>query len=264
MALPIIHCLIPARKGSKGIPKKNIIPYLEKPLIAHSILLSKSISSISRTVVSTDCSNIKDIAIKYGAEVPFIRPSCISGDLSPDIYTFKHYLNWLKDNKQKLPDYIIHLRPTYPNRSKELLIDCLKTFINSKFNYTSLRTVVPIDKSMFKMYLVESRFNNPVLIPNKKEIKGITEPYNQVRQILPTTYLHNGCIDIICRETIMNNSMTGNKIYPYIMKKDEISDIDSLQDFKLSKLKSYFNELEKLLKLDENKKKLNFIKNQLL
>lgn len=237
MLSPVIHCLIPARKGSKGILKKNIISYRNHPLVAHSIILSKNISSISRTIVSTDCSHIKNIAIKYGAEVPFLRPIEIAGDLSPDIETFKHYLNWLKKNKQKLPDYIVHLRPTYPNRSVNLLNDCLDKIINSQNNYSSLRTVVPLNKSLFKMYLIE----DDLLIPNRKEFKGIKEPYNQVRQILPTTYLHNGCIDIIKTTTILNNSMTGNKIYPYKMNKNDISDIDSKEDLEKSEFQSYLN-----------------------
>jgi len=237
MSSPVIHCLIPARKGSKGIPKKNTISYRNHPLVAHSIILSKNISSISRTIVSTDCSHIKNIAVKYGAEVPFLRPIEIAGDLSPDIETFKHYLNWLKKNKQKLPDYIVHLRPTYPNRSVNLLNDCLDKIINSQNNYSSLRTVIPLNKSLFKMYLIE----DDLLIPNRKEFKGIKEPYNQVRQILPTTYLHNGCIDIIKTTTILNNSMTGNKIYPYKMNKNDISDIDSKEDLEKSELQSYFN-----------------------
>jgi N-acylneuraminate cytidylyltransferase len=222
----IIHALIPARSGSKSIPKKNVQIYKNYPLLVHSILSAKREIMISKVVVSTDCTKIQKIAIENGADAPFLRPSNISGDLSSDLECFQHYLKWLTDTKQILPDVIVHLRPTYPERNKNILYNCLSTFLKVKETYTSLRTVVPIDKSLFKMYTIKSK----QLKPNYLEFDNIKEPYNQARQLLPQTYLHNGCIDIINRSTIENNSMTGDKIYPFIMSKEEIFDIDTPED----------------------------------
>lgn len=226
----IIHTLIPARGGSKSIKKKNIKLYKKIPLLVHSIKLSKDIKIINKTVVSTDCSITQEIAIKNGAEVPFLRPKNISGDLSTDYECFIHYVEWLKKNKKQIPDIIIHLRPTYPERSKILLEDCIKIFIKNKNNYDSLRTVVPIEKSLFKMYLID----NKQLIPTYEKYKNINKPYNQPRQILPKTYLHNGCIDIINTKTLFSGSITGSKIYPYIMNENETYDIDTEEDWNKS------------------------------
>lgn len=222
----LIHTLIPARGGSKSIPRKNIRIYKKLPLLAHSIKISKNISIIDKTVVSTDCPEIKEIAIKNGAEVPFLRPKEISGDLSTDYECFTHYVMWLKENKQPIPDILIHLRPTYPERDKKLLVNCLKKFIEIRNSYSSLRTVVPLEKSLFKMYLID----NKQLIPTYEKYKNIKNPYNQPRQILPTTYLHNGCIDILNTKTL-DNSITGDKIYPYIMDEKETYDIDTEEDW---------------------------------
>ena len=223
----IIHALIPARSGSKSIPKKNIQIYNQYPLLVHSILSAKKEIMISKVVVSTDCKEIQQIAIEHGADAPFLRPSNISGDLSSDLECFQHYLKWLTDEKQILPDVIVHLRPTYPERDKNILYNCLSTFLKIRNYYTSLRTVVPIDKSLFKMYTIKSK----QLKPTHLEFDNIKEPHNQARQLLPQTYLHNGCIDIINITTITNNSMSGNKIYPFIMPKEEVFDIDTRDDW---------------------------------
>ena len=227
MAKIVIHTLIPARGGSKSIPRKNIRLYKKLPLLAHSIKISKNNSLIHKTIVSTDCPEIKEIAIKNGAEVPFLRPLNISGDLSTDYECFIHYVKWLKENKKQVPDILVHLRPTYPERNKELLTKCIEKFIKVRNNYSSLRTVVPLEKSLFKMYLID----NKQLIPSYEKYKDIKNPYNQPRQILPTTYLHNGCIDILNTKTLESKTITGNKIYPFIMDEKETYDIDTEEDW---------------------------------
>ena len=197
--------------------------------MVYSILAAKKNPEITNIIVSTDCPEIKKIAIRHGAEVPFLRPLDISGDLSTDLECFKHYLSWLKYTKKEIPAIFIHLRPTYPERNN-IVSDCLNKFIEIRNEYTSLRTVVPIEKSLFKMYTLDSN-DSKTLQPVYKEYNLIKEPYNQVRQILPTTYLHNGCVDIINTETILSGSMTGDKIYAYIMPKEETYDIDTEDDW---------------------------------
>lgn len=233
-SFPVIHALIPARSGSKGIPMKNIKIYKGHPLLAYSILTASSIKKISKVVVSTDCEKIRTIAKKYGAESSFLRPREISGDYSTDLECFQQYVSLLKFRKELVPDIIVHLRPTYPERSHGLLQDCISTFVKNYDKYDSLRTIIPLRKSLFKMYMVD----NNKLIPTYKQYKNIQEPHNQVRQILPTTYLHNGCIDIVKTKTIENNSMTGNMIYPYMMSSSEQYDIDTKQDWDSSLGKS--------------------------
>ena len=111
-----VLALIPARGGSKGIPRKNLIRLVDKPLIAYSIEQARESRFITRTIVSTEDNEIADVSLKYGAEIPFMRPKEFAEDLSPDIDVFKHALLWLKDKEEYQPELVVHLRPTGPLR----------------------------------------------------------------------------------------------------------------------------------------------------
>lgn len=223
-----VVALIPARSGSKGIPNKNIKHYKNIPLICHSINIAKESKYINDIIVSTDSELYKEISEKNGARCPFIRPSNISGDLSTDYEFIKHYIQWLQLNSGKnMPKLIVQLRPTYPNRDIKHLDECIRIMIENK-EYTSLRTVVPFDKSPFKMYTSEQN----KLVPLFEEVNKLSEPYNRCRQELPETFLHNGYIDIIRIESFIKyKSITGPNIYAYIMDKNETDDIDYIQDW---------------------------------
>jgi len=248
-----IIALIPARGGSKSIPDKNIINFTpkggeSKPLIVHSIELAKKSKFIDFVFVSTDSEKIANIAREAGAIVPFLRPSEISGDLSTDLECFQHFLNYLNSENYflKVDDikFIVHLRPTFLNRTLESLDNCIEIFNKNYKEYDSLRTVVKMDKSPYKTYNIIDNELIPLHQMLITEGKIINEPFNQCRQILPDTYLHNGNIDIINPNTILygstsfrggstseRGSMTGNKIYPVI--ENENNDLDTFEDLKM-------------------------------
>ena len=222
----IVHGLIPARSGSKGIKDKCIKLYKGVPLLAHSISVGLGCSLIDRIVVSTDSEDYANIAREHGAEVPFLRPSDISGDLSPDIEFFKHYIEWLKSNNQECPDIIVHLRPTYPNRNMKFVTKVIQSFLDVYDDYDSLRTVVSLEKSSFKTYIIDSNRLQP-LIPKWDDM---LEPFNRCRQELPQCYIHNGCIDIVKTDVVTkHNSVSGQRILPYVMTSN--NDIDTLKDW---------------------------------
>lgn len=225
-----ILVLIPARSGSKGIKDKNIMDINGLPMLAWSIKQAQNSKYYKqmRIILSTDSDKYRQIGIKYGAEAPFLRPKEISGDLSTDYECIEHCINYLA-NENYVPDFIVQLRPTYPTRKVEILDDCISKFISNRTNYDSLRTVVPFEKSPYKMY----RIINNNLEPLFKKVDNIVEPFNECRQKLPSTYLHNGYIDILNTNIIKENTVTGNKILPYLMSEDEIHDIDELKDIKL-------------------------------
>ena len=224
-----VLALIPARGGSKGIKMKNIKEFRGKPLIYWSIKLALDCKVVNRVIVSTDNKNIKRVAEECGADVPFLRPKEISGDLSPDYEFIKHCLDYLKENGEDEPDIIVQLRPTYPTRKLEILNETLDIFIKNLDKYDSLRTVYEMEKSPYKMYNIEDGELKPLF----KEVKGIKEPYNQCRQLLPKTYIHNGYIDLIKTEIVEKKySITGDRIYPYLMSKEEYHDIDTEEDWK--------------------------------
>ena len=228
-----IVALIPARSGSKGIPDKNIKLYKGLPLFVHSINIALQCKYINDVYVSTDSEEYRNIAIEYGANTTPLRPPEISDDLSPDIDTFKFLIDTFEDNNEKKPDIIIHLRPTYPNRNIDILNDTIECFVKNMDKYDSLRTVSPIKKTPYKMYHID----NNILIPIISSYKKFKEPYNQPRQQFPDTYLHNGCIDILKTNIIKYGLLSGKRILPYIMKEDDIHDIDDLIDFELSEKK---------------------------
>ena len=179
--------------------------------------------------VSTDSDEYANIARKYGAEVPVLRPAEISGDYSTDLEFMSHAVEYFKIQNYH-PDMIVQLRPTQPCRKIEDIDKCIQVFSNSidnKEEYTSLRTVIELEKSPYKMYRIE----NDVLEPLFTEVNGITEPFNIGRQMLPQCYLHNGYIDIHLPSIIENGKLSGGKIMPYVMKKDDIIDIDTMEDW---------------------------------
>lgn len=223
-----VLCIIPARSGSKGLPHKNIKDYRGKPLLAWSIEQAQLCRYDMKIVVSTDSKEYADIAMKYGAEAPFLRPYEISGDLSTDYECMKHSVEWLKQNQQYYPDIVLQLRPTSPLRKVEDINNAIGLFLENRENYDSLRSVIEFEKSPYKMYTLTEN----ILVPLFKKVQDIDEPYNQCRQILPKCYLHNGYIDIFNTSILENATISGERIYPYLMNKEDTLDIDEAKDWK--------------------------------
>jgi CMP-N-acetylneuraminic acid synthetase len=223
-----ILALIPARGGSKGIPRKNIRSFAGYPLIAWSIAAAKQSKFVTRIIVSTDDEEIAKVAREYGAEAPFLRPIEISQDKTTDLPVFEHALKWLEDVEGYRPDMVIQLRPTSPIRPKNMLDDAIRILQNHK-DADCVRGVVVAGQNPFKMW----RFNgedkplNPLL-----DVEGISEPYNAPRQILPPVYWQTGHIDVIRTATITEKkSLTGNVIYPLVIDSKYTVDIDTLSDW---------------------------------
>ena len=219
-----ILALIPARGGSKSIPKKNIYNILGKPLIAWSILQAKSSKNISRVIVSTDNDEIAEVAVKYGAEVPFMRPQEFADDTSTDLDVFKHALDWLNKNENYVPDLMVHLRPTGPARYVDLIDKAIDEMMKNKL-HDSLRSVSLSSQTPFKMW-----FLNENKLESIGELLGVKRSHSMPRQILKKAYWQNGYVDIIKPSTISKmNSMTGSKILPFIIEHD-VHDIDYEDD----------------------------------
>ena len=222
-----ILCLIPARSGSKSLIDKNIKLLNNIPLLAWSIKQAKASKYNMRIIVTTDSNEYASIANKYGAETPFLRPTEISQDNSTDFEFIKHAIEWLKENENYYPDIILQLRPTQPARKINDIDKCLDLFIENYDNIDSLRTVVEVEKTPYKMYTI----NKNKLIPMFNNFNGNIEPYNMGRQFLPKTYLHNGYIDILKPELINKGMISGENIYPYLMNKNDTIDIDTIEDW---------------------------------
>ena len=223
-----ILAIIPARGGSKGIPRKNIRPFSGYPLIAWSIAAAKQSSLVKRVIISTDDEEIAAVARQFGAEAPFLRPSEHAQDNTTDLPVFEHALKWLADHEGYRPDVVVQLRPTSPIRPRGLVDHAIEILLAHP-DADSVRGVVPAGQNPHKMWRLTNGENAPM--KNLLDLAGIEEPYNAPRQVLPPRYWQTGHVDAIRTATILKGSMSGKNIYPLLIDPRFTVDIDNLQDW---------------------------------
>ena len=225
-----VLAIIPARGGSKGIPRKNILPFAGYPLIAYSIAAGLQAHTEMRVVVSTDDEEIAEVARSWGAETPFMRPAELSQDGTLDLPVFQHALNWLDRHENYHPDAIVHLRPTSPVRPPDL-VDRTIQVLMAHPAADSVRGITLASQNPFKMWLLDGE-DQP--IRPLMAVPGIDESYNAPRQLLPTAYFH--CvIDAMRSNTILKlNSMSGQTILPVLFDPAYDVDLDTPDDWRLA------------------------------
>ena len=211
-----IIAIIPARGGSKGIPKKNIINFLGKPLVVHSIDYAKSSNLISDIYLSTDDSDIAKIGLDNGAKI-INRPLSISGDEASTESALLHVL----ENINNKPDVIILLQPTSPLRPKNNLDKVFEHFFSN--NYDSLLSISPTHRFFWKINeenaIPKYDFNNR---PRRQDIK--LEDIN---------YIENGSLYISTYENLINNNNRLGGNIGYVIFDEKYSyEIDSITDLK--------------------------------
>lgn len=242
----IIDCIIPARGGSKSIPKKNLKLLGDYPLIAYSIAASKLSNNIRNTIVTTDSQEIADISIKYGASVPYLRPTKLAQDNSTDIEFFKYHIQYLKENNLEIPDILVHLRPTTPLREVSYINKAINLFINDK-NATALRSAHDTHLTPYKMFKKEDNYMKPFLKSTLAK-----EFYNLPRQVFEDAYIPNGYVDIVKTKIFESSDILhGENIY--LFETTHTADIDVIDDF-------YFAE-KQLLNNDKYKDILTYLEN---
>jgi YrbI family 3-deoxy-D-manno-octulosonate 8-phosphate phosphatase len=224
-----VLAIIPARGGSKGIPRKNIRSFAGYPLIAFSIAAALQAEKVTRVVVSTDDPEIAEMARGCGAETPFLRPAELAQDGTLDLPVFQHALNWLAQHENYHPQAVVHLRPTTPIRPPDL-VDRSVSLLLAHPEADSVRGVTPAHQNPFKMWLMDGK-DNP--IRPVTTVPGLEESYNSPRQVLPKAYTHTGLIDIIRPATILElNSMSGRTILPILFDPSYDADLDTPEDWK--------------------------------
>jgi CMP-N,N'-diacetyllegionaminic acid synthase len=212
-----ILAIIPARGGSKGIPKKNIKLLKGKPLIAWTIEEAKKSCFLDKIIVSTDDEEIMKVAKKWGAEVPFLRPSELAQDDTPGIAPVLHALEYFLDY-----EYVVVLQPTSPLRLAEDIDNAIYLCEKNKSNFcVSVMESKIIPEWMF-------RINN----------RGVLEPLNYIREIpyqrqkVKKTYVLNGAVYVGRKEALIKNqSFLTPETIPYIMPSKRSIDIDDIIDF---------------------------------
>ncbi len=239
-----ILALIPARGGSKRIPRKNIRELWGKPLLAYAIEVAVRSQVIDRVICTTEDPEIADIARQYGAEVPFIRPKELAGDRSADAEFYLHAIAWLRERESYHPDIIANLRPTNPLRRVDVVDEILKTLMRRK-DVDSIRTVNRSPFSLFKMRTIDPEsglIECPVAVPREG-------PYHAARQPLPASFLLNAYLDATWVEAILRTqSSLGQKMLPYILDENPI-DLDTEEDW--SDLLSRYSSFEAFLEVTD-------------
>ncbi len=216
---------------------KNLAEVNGVPLIQYSIQHALECAEVDRVIVSTDHPKIAEAAKAAGAEVPFMRPTELAEDHVLDHPVFQHVLEYLKNKENYHADIIVHLRPTAPYRKPEWLSQCIKSLIEQN-EADSVRSVSAVKQHPYRMFKIdESGFLDPLM---KHEHP---EPYLLRRQDLPTLFYYNCVIDVTRYQTVMEKgSMTGSKIFPYIMDEEEVVDVDTAIDLEIVR-SVYLNKL---------------------
>ena len=212
--------IIPARGGSKGLPGKNIKPLNGKPLIAYTIEEALKTKNITRVIVSTDDSEIAEVAKKYGAEIPFMRPKSLADDTAKSIDVYNYTIKRLEEEENSEINEVIILQPTSPLRTSQHIDEAIELYFTKKAD--SVVSYCQEEHPVFwhKYINEEGKFEDI-----------FEEDYLKNRQELKPTYYPNGAIYILRKELLLSGNYYTNNSYVYIMDTDCSVDIDTHEDF---------------------------------
>ena len=217
-----------ARGGSKGLPGKNIRPLCEKPLIAWSIEVAQSIPRIDRVIVSTDSEEIASIAKGYGAELPFIRPSSLAEDNSPEWSAWRHALSYILDSTGALPGSFISIPTTSPLRLPIDIENCIDVY--EKGNADAVITVSDAHRNPY-FNMVKSNVDGYIELVNKPS-SNITQ-----RQNAPDIFDMTTVCYVVNPQFVMeHNSIFEGRVKAVTVPVERAVDIDTLLDFEIAEM----------------------------
>ena len=218
--------VIPARGGSKGVPKKNIKELAGKPLIAYTIKAAIDSGIFEKVIVSTDSQEIADVATSYGAEVPFLRPKEISGDMTSSDDVILHALSYYQQQGIEFAE-VCKLQATSPLRNSEHLKMAYSLFHEKNADY--LVSVCECEHSPLWSGIIGEDMRLDNFIPD--EVK------RSCRQDMPTYYRLNGAIYMgKVNQFSINKNFLGKNCIAYIMEQKDSIDIDSQLDFEMAEV----------------------------
>lgn len=226
---PTVVALIPARSGSKRVQDKNIRPLAGHPVIAYSISAALQSGIFADVIVSTDSERYSEIARKYGAEAPFLRPAEIAGDLSPDIEWIEHTLTELKRTGREYDCFSI-LRPTSPFRLPETIRRAWQQFVAEE-GIDSLRAVEKCHEHPGKMWIIRDKRMMPLLPLGPAE-----QPWHSTQyQALPEIYVQNASLEIAWAHVVFEGrTIAGNVVMPFFTEGYEGFDVNHPYDWQLA------------------------------
>ena len=212
--------IIPARKGSKGLPGKNIKDLIGKPMIAYSIEEALKSKHITEVVISTDCKEIEEVAVKYGAKSPFLRPEHLATDNAKAIDNYIYVIDRInKEFGYDVKDFVV-LQPTSPLRKVEDIDGSIELFkgknADSVISYTEEHHPIEWHKYITDEGKFENIFEERLI--NRQEIKK--------------SYFPNGAVFVFDYELIKQGKYFSDNSYAYIMPRLRSVDVDTIEDFK--------------------------------
>lgn len=225
--IPVI-AVIPARGGSKSVPRKNLQDLAGCPLISFSIDSALRSKLVQEVYVSTEDAEIADIAISYGAKI-INRPEAIAADSSRDDELLRNAIETTLA-PLSIQSLIVFLRPSHPLRNPETIDIAITTYLNSP-GFDSLRSMKLSSEIPYKTWRV-GEHGAAIAVAANDPIE-IRDPSNAPRQELPRTFYQDGYVDIFPFKTIVNfGNTSGEKVLPFII--NEFShDIDTFQDLEV-------------------------------
>jgi CMP-N-acetylneuraminic acid synthetase len=227
-----VLAVVPARGGSKGIPRKNLLLLGGQPLVAHAVAAARAARLVSRVLCSTDDPEIAEVARLAGAEVPFMRPADLAQDSTEDWPVFKHALDWLARHDAWIPDIVVNLRPTSPMRTAAHVDAAIQLLLDSSAD--SVKSICLARQHPHKMWLrsPSSRIE-PFLKTPFRIARGPDVPRAQLEDI----YWQNGVVDVTRREVILEQGvMIGKRVAGLVITPEESIDIDTPLDLALAEL----------------------------
>jgi CMP-N,N'-diacetyllegionaminic acid synthase len=226
---PAIIALIPARAGSKRVPGKNIRPLAGHPVIAYTVTAALQSGIFAATLVSTDSAQYADIARYYGAEVPFLRPAELAGDLSPDIEWVEYTLSRLREERRAYDCFSI-LRPTSPFRQAETIRRAWQEFLAEE-GVDSLRAVEKCKQHPGKMWVVRGKRMLPLLPLSPSEQPWHSSQY----QSLPEVYVQNASLEIAWSRVVFEGrTIAGHVVMPFFTRDYEGFDVNQAYDWQMA------------------------------
>jgi CMP-N,N'-diacetyllegionaminic acid synthase len=221
--MPSIVALIPARSGSERVRDKNVRPLRGHPLLAYAIATARQAGIFDRIVCSTDSGKIAEVAQRYGAETPFLRPKALATATSPDIEWIKHALEQLDEHY----DLFAIVRATNPFRGPDVLRRGLAQLLATP-EADSIRAVELVKQHPGKMWLLEGHTMRPLLDQAHLEVAWHAGQY----QALPEIYVQNSALEIAWTRVVsQTGSREGRVVAPFLTDGYEGFNIDDEDDW---------------------------------
>jgi CMP-N-acetylneuraminic acid synthetase len=227
-----VLALVPARGGSKGIPRKNLRLLAGKPLVVHAVETGLAAKLVTRVLCSTDDPEVAEVARAAGADVPFLRPSELATDASEDWPVFMHALDWLAEHQNWRPDLVVNLRPTSPLRTPTHVDDAIRLLLDSGVD--SVKAVCLARQHPHKMWL---RQPGGVIEPFLKTAFRAQRGPDVPRAELENVYWQNGVVDVTRRNVIFDQRVViGRRVAGLVTDPADSIDIDTPLDLALAEL----------------------------